>query len=216
MAQGWEKDKTWSDKFIPAIKHVLGEVFVSVASIKEDQMRNTDLICYDLSGKRIACRVRQKDYVNKYPFQFTIRSSRPYGNKTELQKIEEGWGDYFFYGFSNNTEDGFLQWLIGDLNVFRQVRQKKSLHGHFQRNADKSSNFMAFDWGSMPPEFFIGISDVSLRMNDVCDYCFSLRKSYNGQPYKQICSKCLALYDYNLVIQNYNQMRQLTQVANNA
>ena len=57
--------------------------------------------------------------MKQYGSEFTIRAGRPSGAKTELTKIIEGWGDYFFYGFADPTEIYLAQWLIGSLNAFR-------------------------------------------------------------------------------------------------
>lgn len=169
MAKGWKQDKAWSDIFIPEIQRVLGEVFFSLPLLSDDQMKNTDLICLDMSGKRIGCRIRREQYLKKYAFQFTIRSSRPGGTKTEYQKILEGWGDYFFYGFANSVNTSLLLWFVGDLEVFRQF-EGLGTSGMFRQNTDGSSSFKAFDWTDMPKEFFIKISPSSLLINDRHDY----------------------------------------------
>jgi hypothetical protein len=198
MARGWRQDKEWSDKFILEIQRIFGEVFFSLPSLADDQLRNTDLICLDMSGKRIGCRVRKKEYLYKYPFEFTMRSSRPRGTKTELQKIIEGWGDYFFYGFSNSTETGFLQWLIGDLHIFRKSKDIEAL-GITKVNFDQSSNFKSFKWGEMPPDFFVKISSIELLFTDVCDKCLYPKVIYNNDKMFWICPKCQTLYEYTYV-----------------
>ena len=60
---------------------------------KEDAERNTDLIVLKLDAVRIACRVRNHEYITRYGDEFTIRAERPSGVKTELAKIIDGWGD---------------------------------------------------------------------------------------------------------------------------
>lgn len=205
MAKNWKEDKAWSDKFISSIQEACGSVFFQVASVADDQLRNTDLLCMNLGEKRIAARIRRKDYVRKYPFQFTIRSARYSGAQTELQKILAGWGDLFFYGFSNNAEDGLVSWFIGDLDVFRR---NYTGQGSTRQNEDYSSDFLAFDWESMPAEFFVAFSPLTLLTNDCCHYCFSTTEIYESFDYKRICPKCCALYDYTLVIARHQQVRE--------
>lgn len=157
--KGWKNDKKWSDKFLPEIKAILGQQFIGAAPYEEDTERNTDLIVLKLEPIRIACRLRRKEYFEKWPDEFTIRSSRPTGNKTELTKIMEGWGDYFFYGFCD--DEVLVYWTIGDLKVFRLwfnrqlFRNKGAVPGKEQKNGDGSSLFIAFRWSQLPPEFIV-------------------------------------------------------------
>ena len=163
---GWEKDKRWSDQFIPEIKYILAQYLISEAPVEEDQERNTDLIVLTLKPYRIACRVRSNQYLAKYGDEFTIRSGRPSGCKTELQKIIEGWGDFFLYGFCDASESKLIMYLLGDLSVFRVWFNRaicrmppNCLPGVKQNNHDKSSCFLAFKETEMPDDFFIAKLD---------------------------------------------------------
>ena len=147
---GWQEDKRWSDRFLPEIKRILGEHLISEPPMEEDMQHNTDLIVLTLNSVRIACRVRKYKYLDKYGDQFTIRTGRPSDAKTELTKIMEGWGDYFFYGFANAQETALAQWVLGDLKAFRLfinrslVRNKGRLPDSEHYNPDGSSTFRAF------------------------------------------------------------------------
>jgi hypothetical protein len=151
---GWQIDKRWSDRFLPEIKRILGEILLSEPPIEEDQMRCTDLIVLKMDAVRIACRVRKHKYIEKYGDQFTIRASRPSGVETELTKIVSGWGNYMFYGFSNQAEAALCQWIVGDLNRFRLwfnrelYQQRKP--GIKCNNGDSSSDFIAFNSCDIP------------------------------------------------------------------
>ena len=67
-----------------------------------------------------------------------------------LTKIIEGWGDYLFYGFSNEKEDNLIYWKMIDLNKFRLffnrflVKNKGEIPGKKQQNGDNSSYFYSF------------------------------------------------------------------------
>jgi len=153
---GWNEDKRWSDKFLPGIKRILGEYLISEPPVEDDRERNTDLMVLKLDAVRIGCRIRKHKYLEAYGGQFTIRAGRPSGTKTELTKIIEGWGDYFFYGFSNEDETRLKQWILGDLRAFRiwffreLVKNNGRYPGISQSNTDKSSNFMAFSYKDIP------------------------------------------------------------------
>lgn len=154
-------DWKWADKFLPDIKRILGECLIATAPIEDDAERNTDLIVLKLDAVRIGCRIRRYSYLLRYPDEFTIRAGRPSGAKTELAKIIEGWGDYFFYGFANETESGLARWTLGNLKVFRlwfnryMATNHGMLPGIEQFNGDGSSVFRAFSWCELPDEFIV-------------------------------------------------------------
>ncbi len=159
----WQNDKRWSDRFIPQIREVVAQHLILEAPLEEDQHHNTDLIVLCSSAVRVACRVRRAAYAERYSNEFTIRTRRLYGTKTELAKILEGWGDALFYGFGD--EVGLSRWLLGDLNVFRRWYGDEVRHlpegcppGLEQTNGDHSSQFMAFPIRWLPPEFIIARS----------------------------------------------------------
>lgn len=158
MSTGWKNDKTWSDQFLPQIKRELGAFLLNEPPFDEDQERNTDLIVLKMDSVRIACRIRKYAfYLNQnYRNDFTIRSGRPSGAKTELAKIIEGWGDYLFYGFCNIEETELIAWRILSLNAFRLwfnrsiVQNAGKLPGFTKSNHDGSSSFMAFNAKQIP------------------------------------------------------------------
>lgn len=116
---GWEDEKRWSDRFIPEIKSILGQILIGEASQEEDMKRNTDLIVLRMEAVRIACRVRRFKYLENYGDEFTIRCNSQENAKTELHKVISGWGDVFFYGFCDESETRLAKWIVGDLSVFR-------------------------------------------------------------------------------------------------
>jgi len=139
----WKKDKKWSDRFITEIKAALGVHLIQEAPIEEDQERNTDLMVFSLGAIRVGCRIRRWGYLLKYPLDITIRSGRPSGQKTELAKILEGWGDYFFYGFSNEYEVNLAAWRILNVDGIRHYLQQRNISTI--DNHDGSSEFIPID-----------------------------------------------------------------------
>jgi hypothetical protein len=156
---GWEADKRWSDRFLHQIKGIIGQSLIGEPPIAEDRERNTDLMVLKMDAVRIACRVRRHDQ-QKYVGEFTVRSGRPSGMKTELAKIIEGWGDYLFYGFSDASEGVVENWILGDLSAFRiwhsreLVRRKGVPPGYRKENHDRSSSFCAYKAFDIP-EFVV-------------------------------------------------------------
>jgi hypothetical protein len=150
------EDKRWSDRFLPEIMGILGEHLISEPPVEEDAEHNTDLMVLRLEAIRIGCRIRKHKYLSKYGDEFTIRAGRPTGAKTELTKIIEGWGDYFFYGFADEKEQALARWILGDLRAFRLYFNRQltcnegRLPGTEQRNGDHSSWFRAFMYKDIP------------------------------------------------------------------
>jgi len=148
----WQDNKRWSDRFLPEIKAILGVQLIGEPPIEEDAEHNTDLMVLKMEPVRIGCRIRRFQYHGKYGDEFTVRSGLPSGAKTELTKIIEGWGDYFFYGFSDESETRLLSWRLGDFKAFRiwfnrqLAANKGRLPGAQRENGDASSSFMAFRW----------------------------------------------------------------------
>lgn len=153
------RDFDWQRKFIPRMQAIVGQYLaVEEAPFEDDTERNTDLIV--LAAKageiRVGCRVRSLTYRAKYGDQFTIRCSRPNGLATELDKILDGWGDYFLYGFGERGGlfkiPRFRDWTLADLAVFR-AHYRRGL-GMAVRNPDRTEG-RAFEWAWFPPEFVI-------------------------------------------------------------
>lgn len=166
MSEAWRRRKQWSDRFLPEIKQILGSHLIGEPPHEEDAERNTDLIVLRMEAVRIGCRVRKHKYLHErdgaYRDQFTIREGVPSGAKTELTKLLEGWGDYFFYGFCDEPQERLASWMLGDMNVFRlwfhreTVRRRGGLPGVRLPNRDEDdSTFRAFDIDSLPAEFVI-------------------------------------------------------------
>lgn len=160
--KSWEKDKKESDIYLGEIKQIIGMHLIGEPPIEEDRERNTDLVVLKMDSVRIACRVRTEDYYSQkdYKNEFTIRTSRPSGQKTELRKVIEGWGDYMFYGFGNGQM--LICWHLLDLKVFRSYFFNMAMRSKVPReipNRDGSSGFMPFKINDFPHELIIAKYD---------------------------------------------------------
>lgn len=166
----WKNDKRWSDRFLTEIKSYLGIHLIGEPPIEEDAERNTDLMVLRMDAVRVGCRIRKHGYLEKYGHEFTIRAGRPSGVKTELTKLIEGWGDYFFYGFSDAKEARLSRWVLADMKVFRRAYARMLVGsaagvtpGVSKVNVDGSSSFAAFRWRDFPPEFIVAHSDLEIH-----------------------------------------------------
>lgn len=113
---GYREDRARAEALMPAMR----EILLPAATDYEDQHEATDIIDV-ISGHRIAVRSRGAEYAERYPYEFTIRASRPNGQKTELAKILEGYGDLMFYFFADEQAKTIIRWHLIDLHVFRRL-----------------------------------------------------------------------------------------------
>lgn len=155
MIPEWKRDKDKTDTFLPYIKWMLGEVFVQAAPIEVDQKEATDYVMLDVKPYRVACRVRDYSYWQRYGGEFTIRSRRPAGTKTELDKIIDGWCDFMFYGFADETYTYIYAATLIDLKAFRAALIREAAGGpklisEERLNKDNSSSFRAYNIAALP------------------------------------------------------------------
>ncbi|HET7572127.1 MAG TPA: hypothetical protein VFJ77_05595 [Gaiellaceae bacterium] len=159
---GYRVDRAWSDRFVPELKRIAGEHLIGEAPEEEDRERGTDLIVLRLEPVRIACRVRRPAHLVPYGHQFTIRTSRPSGARTELRKIVAGWGDYLLFGFADRDEQHLAQWFLGDLNVFREWRADEQARTHREpgtlRTNPDGTRFRAYGVDDLPAGFVVARS----------------------------------------------------------
>lgn len=118
----FKRDHDWQATKLGQVKAILGSVAFEDASSFADKREATDLILMQSvkSGLRVAVRLRAAEYGRRYPGEFTIRHSRTSGAKTELAKIESGYGDWLFYGFVE--ESGIISgYMVIDLDILRMA-----------------------------------------------------------------------------------------------
>jgi len=142
----------WQFRFLEPISKILGPRLLQPAAIEIDMKEATDMLLLLARDMKIACRVRRPGFMH-FRWQFTIRSSLPSGAKTELQKIDEGFGDWMFYGHAAQSDEPILtHWHIIDLHAFRAhlirnpwFRPKQILNGD-------GTKFVAFDVREFSPD----------------------------------------------------------------
>ena len=143
----WQSDKAWSDRFIPTIKGIVGPHLLVESTIHVDQTQACDLIVLRARDMMIAARVRRPGYADRYPLEFTIRSVRDTGAKTELQKLTDGFGDWMFYAHAADDTSAFLaRWMLLDLNAWRGhlIRDRNAVQPEQKSNGD-GTHFVAFN-----------------------------------------------------------------------
>jgi len=155
----YEENREFSDEFDCEIKSIFGCVFIRNATPKEDMKNATDYV-FEIKGNSIVSKMRNFSYLSKYGNEFTLRSSTRCGiNQSELEKILSGWGNYLFYGLCDKNKEKIIQWLIGDLDVFRQWYKEKLKNGRkpgFEcTNKKDGGKFTSFRISDLLKEFII-------------------------------------------------------------
>lgn len=91
------------------------------ADIKRDYEEATDLIL-EIAGGTMAVRIRRNKYLEigmRNGFDWSIRY-RCRTHKTEIHKLREGFGDWYFYGYSADDKGKLGAWWLLDLECIRE------------------------------------------------------------------------------------------------
>lgn len=147
-------DRQLELKFLPIIASVLGRYFF-VQDDSEDLLRGSDFVV--LHGENIRCAARLRRTGNQYfnnqwLEEFSIRWSRPSGVETEIHKINKDYVNQIFYGFVNPEETKIIQYFIGDLKLFKQLKVKPFL---IKNNYDNSSEMALYKINQFPAKFIL-------------------------------------------------------------
>lgn len=145
----YRSDRAWSDRFIPAIRRIVGPHLLEPSSLKVDTQQAADLVVLTGRDLTIAARVRRPGYVDRHPYEFTLRAHRASGARTELQKIVDRWGDWLLYGHAiNDTDPEIGRWMIVDLHSFRSSYARRIITdgmSGMKKNTDGATAFAWFD-----------------------------------------------------------------------
>ena len=88
-------------------------IIIDEASIEDDKHHATDFVAH-IKGGDVAVRIRRPDCLFR---DWTIRSKIIYG-KTELAKLQDGFGDWYLYCWTNQ-KGNINEWMFIDLNLVR-------------------------------------------------------------------------------------------------
>jgi len=141
-----KKDWTFADKHLPVIGQVLLDnaikiLEVQLASLDQDLEQATDLLL-TVKGGEVAARVREKQYLKRFR-DFTIRSRRISGVKTELQKIrDDNWCQWYLYCWSDDNF-GLADWILVDLDMLRNSKLLDGIEELERANIDDRTWFIS-------------------------------------------------------------------------
>lgn len=99
-------------------KHAAHIIRIDTATEEEDTRQATDLVLRVDSGT-IAVRIRRLETMVKVKDKrdLTIRTRAHGGGRTEFDKIRDGWGDWYFYAWSQKNQ--IAEYMLLDIQRIR-------------------------------------------------------------------------------------------------
>jgi hypothetical protein len=115
----FEQQFEWQAKFVDQVVGLVAPSIINVSSAHVDRNENGDFeISFPRNGT-IGCRLRKPDQ-SRFVGDVTFRSHSRFGGKTEISKIIDGYGDFFFYGHVNE-QDVIWHWYLIDYTKLRAL-----------------------------------------------------------------------------------------------
>lgn len=100
-------------------RHAMSFVKFEIADSEQDTQQATDLVI-KVSGGAVGVRVRTFSSTGNRYRDLTIRTRSRYGQRTEIDKLRDGWGDFYFYGW-DNAQGHIDEYMLLDLAILRSA-----------------------------------------------------------------------------------------------
>jgi hypothetical protein len=129
-----------NDIFAILRKHNVLLPFMQWEIVQSSEFEDCNL-SYDMkfNGEvQLSVRIRRHEYL-KFR-DFTIRTKSKNGYKCEADKLIEGYGQVYFYGWMDSTETRLVDWIIVDID---KIRNKIQENGRYYDNID-NTGFKAY------------------------------------------------------------------------
>jgi len=139
----FDQQFSWQAQYIDEVIRLIAPHIITVSRPEVDKNENGDLeLAFPRNGT-VSVRLRTPRYA-RYAGDITFRSRSKNGGYTELSKLIDGYGDYFFYGHvSDNGQLWF--WHLLSLNSVRAAftRYPRLLRRDENKNPD-GTRFLVF------------------------------------------------------------------------
>lgn len=125
----------WQEKYFDDVKRIVKEnlhriTVLRIGMPEQDMKEATDLVVH-VNGGTIALRIRD---AIKYKYRdLTIRSYVPTGYATEIDKLRQGYGDWYLYAWADSFN--IIEYMLVDLAQVRQSGLLDMKH-HIKTNRD--------------------------------------------------------------------------------
>lgn len=133
----------WQAQYIDEVIRLIAPHIITVSRPEVDKKENGDLeLAFPRNGT-VSVRLRTQKYA-RYAGEITFRSRSRNGGYTELSKLIDGYGDYFFYGHVSDAGDMWF-WHLLSLNAVRAAftRSPRLLKRPEKQNPD-GTRFLVF------------------------------------------------------------------------
>jgi hypothetical protein len=166
----FEEQFRWQSQFADQVVRIIAPYLITVSRPHVDKNENGDFeIVFPRNGT-VGCRLRTPD-CERFVGDVTFRARSKNGGKTEMTKIVEGYGDFFFYGHVNK-QNTIWHWYLLDYTKLRAIfiRRPYLLHKQQIQNRD-GTKFIVFNAENEIPEAIIGQSTESPTAATAGDQC---------------------------------------------
>jgi hypothetical protein len=152
-------NRAWADQWMPAAIATIAPHMIAPAPMMWDTERGTDLRLVRARDLNVAVRVRRPNgYVNRYPWEITIRCKGRGEGRTEWDKVMlDGWADWYFYAHASDAFGVFARWMLLDLAGVRGALISGDASWREQPNND-GTRFRAIDVRTVPRRSVIASS----------------------------------------------------------
>ena len=115
----------------------------------QDRNESFDML-YQINDKSYEVSIRYRNFEYLKYQDLTIRSKVISGYKTELDKILEGKGQFYFYAYKNQGNDRLIEVYLVDMNIIRSLYAD----GKYQTRYNKNINdqLVAFSFADIKNE----------------------------------------------------------------
>jgi hypothetical protein len=143
----YQQDRRWADSFTQQVVNIIRQnamhiIDVREAELDDDTNKATDMVV-SVTGGDVAVRVRRDKTVFR---DLTLRSWRAFGVKTELQKIRDGFADWYLYAW---TDGGVItEWILVSLEKLRESGILDMEHEEIV-NVDGETSFVVIPIGEL-------------------------------------------------------------------
>ena len=149
MTTGFELSKKMMPYVCKTIARIPAGIFfgIETATFEQDTTQATDLIL-KLSGGNVAVRVRNFNYVYRHwqtidkeplAFDWSVRFQTRTNHRTEIDKLRDGFGRWYFMAVSNEDETDLWDWGIIDLDKCREIDLFDNFYWQINSNGDGSA-----------------------------------------------------------------------------
>jgi len=142
------RDWGWADGYLPEIRRILTLNAVSIfdfqiASYQQDVKKATDMLLTVSGSQSIAVRLRR---AHQHYRDLTLRAQRTSGIETELSKLQQGYGDFYLYGWTESFS--IKEWMFVNLD---RLRASGLLEQEWRTiaNTDGKTSFIAIPFGTL-------------------------------------------------------------------